>query len=79
MILSDSEKSKRSTKGRYLSPSFKKGLVTEKPEEDEFKLNLVSTGEDGDRSSSPSPKKIPHKNSEDLKINLMKSDELEFN
>ena len=78
MIINDSEKTKRSSKGRYLSPSFKKGLVTEKPEEDDFKLNLVSTGEDGDRSSSPSPKKSTHKNSEDLKLNLMNNDEFEF-
>jgi serine/threonine protein phosphatase PrpC len=79
MIINDSDRSKRSHRGRYLSPSFKKGVVTEKLEEDEFKLNLVSTGEDADRSSSPSPKKTSHKNSEDLKINLMKSDEFEFN
>ena len=68
MIFNDSENSKRSHRGRYLSPSFKKGLVTEKPDDDEFKLNLVSTGEDGDRSSSPSPQKSSHKNSEVQKI-----------
>ena len=76
----ESEKDKKN-KTRYLSPSFKKGVVKENPEEDEFKLNLISTGEDGDRSTSPSPKKISQKTSqnkiEELKINLIKNKDSE--
>ena len=76
----ESEKDKKN-KTRYLSPSFKKGVVKENPEEDEFKLNLISTGEDGDRSTSPSPKKIFQKTSqnkiEELKINLIKNKDSE--
>ena len=43
---SESDKEEKS-KGRLLSPSFKKGVVKEKDEiQDNFKLNLITIDED---------------------------------
>ena len=59
----DKDKEKDSKKkGRYLSPSFRKGaLVKEKVDEDsddgDFKINLIEVEEDEDEPKSPSPSK----------------------
>ena len=57
----DKEKDK---KGRYLSPSFRKGVVKDKKEDDDegdFKINLIKADDDDDdekdNSKSPSKKK----------------------
>ena len=55
----DKEKDKKH-KDRYLSPSFRKGAVKEKKEEDEggFKINLIAAENDDDEDTkSPSPNK----------------------
>ncbi len=57
----EKDKDKKS-KGRFLSPSFRKGAVKEKKEEEddgEFKINLFSAeiDEDDDEAKSPSPNK----------------------
>ena len=59
---SESDKEKKS-KGRLLSPSFKKGVVKEKDEiQDNFKLNLITIDED----ENLSPQKKP---SNEIKVN----------
>ena len=62
--MKDKEKDKdkdKKNKGRYLSPSFRKGVVKEKKEDDDdggFKINLISAEqEDEDEPKSPSPPK----------------------
>ena len=59
MKSSGKDKDKKN-KGRYLSPSFRKGVVKEKKEDKEddgeFKINLICA--DDDESKSPSPNKI---------------------
>ena len=66
----------KSTKGRYLSPSFRKGVVKEKKEEKddnddgEFKINLMKVDDDeddNDFSKSPSKNKKKSKGKEDAK------------
>ena len=60
---SDEKDKDKKTKGRFLSPSFRKGAVKEKKEEEddgEFKLNLIAAENDEDEdgeSKSPSPNK----------------------
>ena len=47
-------------KTRYLSPSFRKGAVKEKKEEEEdggFKINLIEAEDDDEEPKSPSPNK----------------------
>ena len=61
---SNKEKDKDKNKVRYLSPSFRKGVVRDKKEQKEekeeddgeFKINLIAA-EDDDEESSPSPTK----------------------
>ena len=58
----------KSTKGRYLSPSFRKGVVKEKKEEDNdddgFKINLIKADDDEDEKDvSKSPSKYKKKSS----------------
>ena len=69
----EKEKDKKS-KDRFLSPSFRKGVVKEKKEEEddgEFKINLIAAGDDdGDESKSPSPNKHRKKNKKEDKENL---------
>ena len=86
----DSKKDKdheKKNKTRYLSPSFRKGVVKEKKEEEddgEFKINLINAdveddNEEGEDSKSPSKKKSSkkdkehrhHKISEDMKVNAL--------
>ena len=67
----EKEKDKK-TKGRFLSPSFRKGAVKDKKEEEdngEFKIDLISAEneDDGDESKSPSPSKHRKKNKKDDK------------
>ena len=66
----------KSTKGRYLSPSFRKGVVKGKKEEKddnddgEFKINLMKVDDDeddNDFSKSPSKNKKKSKGKEDAK------------
>ena len=69
--MKDKEKEKKN-KNRYLSPSFKKGAVKEKKDDDEsdFKINLISAEPDDDDAEpkSPSPKhKKSSKRKEDQK------------
>ena len=69
--MKDKEKEKKN-KTRYLSPSFKKGAVKEKKDDDEsdFKINLISAEPDDDDAEpkSPSPKhKKSSKRKEDQK------------
>ena len=56
--MKDKEKEK-STKGRYLSPSFRKGVVKEKKEDDDdgdFKINLIKADdEEEDEKETKSP------------------------
>ena len=51
----------KSSKGRYLSPSFRKGVVKDKKEEDDdndFKINLIKADDDEeDEKDSKSPSK----------------------
>ena len=66
----DKDKEKKN-KTRYLSPSFRKGVVKEQKEDEEegeFKINLINVdveeeNEDGDMPKSPSPKKKGSKQS----------------
>ena len=59
--MKDKEKDKeKKSKGRYLSPSFRKGVVKDKKEEDDdggFKINLISAEPEDDEPKSPSPPK----------------------
>ena len=72
----ESEKDKKN-KGRFLSPSFRKGAVKDKKEEEDdggFKINLMAAGnDDDDESKSPSPPKPKKgkKKEEKGKINLV--------
>ena len=56
----DKDKEK-SSKGRYLSPSFRKGVVKDKKddeEESDFKINLIKADdEEEDEKDSKSPSK----------------------
>ena len=70
----EKEKDKKS-KDRFLSPSFRKGVVKEKKEEEDdgdFKINLIAAenDDDGDESKSPSPNKHRKKNKKEEKENL---------
>ena len=70
----EKEKDKKS-KDRFLSPSFRKGVVKDKKEEEddgEFKINLIAAEneEDDDESKSPSPNKHKKKNKKEEKQNL---------
>ena len=58
----DKEKDKKH-KDRYLSPSFRKGAVKEKKEEDEggFKINLIAAENDDDDEDTKSPSPNKHK------------------
>ena len=83
----EKEKDKdKKNKGRFLSPSFRKGAVKEKKEEEDdgdFKINLFSVegDDDDDEAKSPSPNK--HKKGkkkeekEKSNITLIKTDEKE--
>ena len=83
----DKEKDKdKKNKGRYLSPSFRKGAVKDKKEEDDegdFKINLfsVEVDDDEDEAKSPSPNKHKKGKKKDEKersnITLIKPDEKE--
>ena len=58
-IMKDKDKDKKN-KGRFLSPSFRKGVVKEKKEDDDdggFKINLISAEAEDDEPKSPSPPK----------------------
>ena len=59
--MKDKEKDKeKKSKGRYLSQSFRKGVVKDKKEEDDdggFKINLISAEPEDDEPKSPSPPK----------------------
>ena len=59
--MKDKEKDKdKKNKGRYLSPSFRKGVVKDKKEDDDdggFKINLISAEPEDDEPKSPSPPK----------------------
>ena len=60
----DKEKNKdKKNKGRYLSPSFRKGGVKEKKEEDDggFKINLIAAENDDDDEDTKSPSPNKHK------------------
>ena len=66
--MKDKDKDKKN-KARYLSPSFRKGAVKEKKEEDddgEFKINLISAEPDDDDQEPKSPS--PPKNKRSSKI-----------
>ena len=57
--MKDKDKDKKN-KGRFLSPSFRKGVVKEKKEDDDdggFKINLISAEAEDDEPKSPSPPK----------------------
>ena len=65
--MKDKDKDKNA-KGRYLSPSFRKGVVKEKKEEDNdddgFKINLMKADDDEDEKDvSKSPSKYKKKSS----------------
>ena len=67
--MKDKEKDK-STKGRYLSPSFRKGAVKEKKEEDDeeggFKINLMKVEDEDEEKDYPkSPSKHKKKSLKD--------------
>ena len=61
--MKDKEKEKdkdKKNKGRFLSPSFRKGVVKDKKEDDDdggFKINLISAEAEDDEPKSPSPPK----------------------
>ena len=60
----DKEKNKdKKNKGRYLSPSFRKGAEKEKKEEEEggFKINLIAAENDDDDEDTKSPSPNKHK------------------
>ena len=70
----EKEKDKKS-KDRFLSPSFRKGVVKEKKEDEddgEFKINLIAAenDDDGEESKSPSPTKHRKKNKKEDKDNI---------
>ena len=69
----NNEKDKKN-KGRFLSPSFRKGAVKDKKEDEddgEFKIDLISAeNDDGDESKSPSPNKNKKKTKKDEKEKL---------
>ena len=64
----DKDKEK-SSKGRYLSPSFRKGVVNDKKddeEESDFKINLIKADdEEEDEKDSKSPSKNKKKSGKD--------------
>jgi hypothetical protein len=65
----DKDKEK-SSKGRYLSPSFRKGVVKDKKddeeEESDFKINLIKADdEEEDEKDSKSPSKNKKKSGKD--------------
>ena len=67
--MKEKDKDKKN-KGRYLSPSFRKGVVKEKKEDDDdggFKINLISAEPEDDEPKSPSPQKHEKKRKEDQK------------
>ena len=67
--MKEKDKDKKN-KGRYLSPSFRKGVVKEKKEDDDdggFKINLISAEPEDDEPKSPSPQKHKKKRKEDQK------------
>ena len=65
----------KKNKQRFLSPSFKKGAVKEKPDsQNEYKINLISF-EDNPNSLEPSNKSS--KNKEEININVIKKKENE--
>ena len=73
--MSNEKEKDKKNKDRFLSPSFRKGVVKEKKEEEddgEFKINLIAAGndDDGDESKSPSPNKHRKKNKKEEKENL---------
>jgi hypothetical protein len=77
---SEIEKEKdRKSKGRLLSPSYKKGVVKEKKEiQDEFKLNLVPSIEDDEKLESLENKtsnELSEKDNEEDNINKDKNNE----
>ena len=56
----------KSNKGRYLSPSFRKGVVKDKKEENndddgEFKINLIKADDDEEDEKEPSKSPSKHK------------------
>ena len=68
----EKEKDKKS-KDRFLSPSFRKGVVKDKKEEEddgEFKINLIAAEDDDDESKSPSPNKHKKKSKKEEKENI---------
>ena len=70
----EKEKDKKG-KDRFLSPSFRKGVVKDKKEEEddgEFKINLIAAenDDDGEESKSPSPNKHRKKNKKEDKENI---------
>ena len=70
----EKEKDKKS-KDRFLSPSFRNGVVKDKKEEEddgEFKINLIAAenDDDGEESKSPSPTKHRKKNKKEDKDNI---------
>ena len=70
----EKEKDKKG-KDRFLSPSFRKGVVKDKKEEEddgEFKINLIAAenDDDGEESKSPSPNKHRKKNKKIKKIHI---------
>ena len=70
MKSSGKDKDKKN-KGRYLSPSFRKGVVKEKKEDKEddgeFKINLICADDDESKSPSPYKQKKGQKKKEDQK------------
>ena len=74
---SEIEKEKdRKSKGRLLSPSYKKGVVKEKKEiQDEFKLNLVPSIEDNEKLESLENKTSNELDNEEDNINKDKNNE----
>ena len=64
----------KSNKGRYLSPSFRKGMVKDKKEEKDdddgdFKINLIKADDDeeDEKEDSKSPSKNKRKSTKDAK------------
>ena len=64
--MKDKEKEKEKSKNRYLSPSFRKGVVKEKEEEDDgdFKINLMKV-DDEEEDFPKSPSKHRKKSTKD--------------
>ena len=68
--MKDKEKEKEKSKNRYLSPSFRKGVVKEKEEEDDgdFKINLMKVDdEEEDFPKSPSKRRKKSTKDKDIK------------